>query len=69
MSEEIGNGPALKAARTMAEAGLNFGLFSLLPVDKKGNVKEDTADGFYYDDKGNLFQIEKGVSSQIKLSE
>jgi len=68
MEQDIGKGPALKAARTMAEAGLNFGLFSLLPKDKKGKIKEDVADGFYYDDKGNLFKIEAGVSTPIKLT-
>ena len=68
MEQDIGKGPALKAARTMAEAGLNFGLFSLLPKDKKGKIKEDVSDGFYYDDKGNLFKIEAGVSTPIKLT-
>jgi len=68
MTDDIGKGPALKAARIMAEAGLNFGLFSYLPKDKKGKIKEDISDGFYYDDKGDLFKIEAGVSTPIKLT-
>jgi len=68
MEEEIGKGPALKAARTMAEAGLNFGLFAKLPQDNKGKIKEDVEDGFYYDDKGDLFKVEAGSITPIKLT-
>tara|TARA_R100001224_G_scaffold96312_1_gene66105 strand:- start:105 stop:1127 length:1023 start_codon:yes stop_codon:yes gene_type:complete len=67
MKGEIGEGPALKAARTMAEAGLNFALFNLLPVNKDGSVKEDTPNGYYYDEKGELSVIKDGVKSAIKI--
>ena len=67
MKGEIGEGPALKAARTMAEAGLNFALFNLLPVNKDGSVKEDTPNGYYYDEKGELSVIKDGVQSAIKI--
>ena len=67
METEIGKGPALKAARTMAEAELNFALFDKLPVDKEGKVKPDTPNGYYYDEKGNLSIVKDGVKSDIKF--
>tara|TARA_R100001594_G_scaffold113806_1_gene148676 strand:- start:2103 stop:3035 length:933 start_codon:yes stop_codon:yes gene_type:complete len=67
MEGEIGKGPALKAARTMAEAGLNFALFDKLPVDKDGKIKPDTPNGYYYDEKGNLSIVKDGVKSDIKF--
>jgi hypothetical protein len=67
MEGEIGKGPALKAARTMAEAGLNFALFDKLPVDKNGEIKPDTPNGYYYDEKGNLSIVKDGVKSDIKF--
>ena len=36
--------------------------------DNCKKIKEDVADGFYYDDKGNLFKIEAGESTPIKLT-
>ena len=67
MTGEIGKGPALKAARTMAEAGLNYALFSKLPIDKEGKIKPDTPNGYYYDEKGNLSIVKDGVKSDIKF--
>ncbi len=68
MKSEIGEGPALKAARTMAAAELDYALFDKLPVDKEGNVKPDTPDGYYYDEKGEISIIKDGVKSVIKIT-
>ena len=43
------------------ESRIGYSKFSVLPKDKKGNIKPDTKDGYYYDqDNGTLYQIEKG---------
>jgi len=63
----IGVGPGLKAARAMELIGRNYAEFSQLPVDKNGKIKADTPDGLYYDKKGNLSIIDKGVKSEIKI--
>ena len=68
MKSEIGEGPALKAARTMAAAALDYALFDKLPVDKEGNVKPDTPNGYYYDEKGEISIIKDGVKSVIKIT-
>ena len=67
LTGEIGQAPALKAARSMEIIGRNYAEFSLLPVDKEGKIKPDTPDGLYYDKKGNLSIIDKGVKSDIKI--
>jgi hypothetical protein len=67
LTGEIGQAPALKAARSMEIIGRNYAEFSLLPVDKEGKIKPDTPDGLYYDTKGNLSIIDKGVKSDIKI--
>ena len=67
MAKTIGDAPALKAARTMYEAGLDFALFSELPVDKEGEIKPDTPNGYYYDEKGNLSIVKDGKKSAIKF--
>lgn len=67
LTGEIGQAPALKAARAMEIIGRNYAEFSLLPVDKEGKIKPDTPDGLYYDKKGNLSIIDKGVKSDIKI--
>ena len=64
---EIGKGPALKAARTMYEADLSYALFSRLPVDKEGEIKPDTPNGYYYDEKGDLSIVKDGKKSAIKF--
>jgi hypothetical protein len=52
---------AEKVARSIEESGIGYSKFSVLPKDKKGNIKPDTNDGYYYDqDNGTLYQIEKG---------
>tara|TARA_R100000544_G_scaffold33461_1_gene19966 strand:- start:4571 stop:5662 length:1092 start_codon:yes stop_codon:yes gene_type:complete len=63
----IGIGPGLKAARAMELIGKNYAEFSQLPEDKNGKIKADTPDGLYYDKKGNLSIIDKGVKSDIKI--
>ena len=67
MKSEIGEGPALKAARIMYEAELNYALFSILPVDKEGEIKPDTPNGYYYDEKGDLSIVKDGKKSAIKF--
>ena len=37
------------------------------PVDKNGEIKPDTPNGYYYDEKGNLSIVKDGVKSDIKF--
>jgi hypothetical protein len=67
LSENLTKEAAAKAARGIDCLGRNFAEFSQLPVDKNGKIKPDTPDGLYYDKKGNLSIIDKGVKSDIKI--
>jgi hypothetical protein len=67
LSEILTKEAAAKAARGMDYLGRNYAEFSQLPVDKNGKIKPDTPDGLYYDKKGNLSIIDKGVKSDIKI--
>ena len=58
---------AAKAVRGIDYLGRNFAEFSQLPVDKNGKINPDTPDGLYYDKKGNLSIIDKGVKSDLKI--
>jgi hypothetical protein len=65
---EIGTGPGLKAARNMEAAGLDLGVFNKLPKDKKGNILQDeVTEGYYYDEKGNLFKVDQEGIQQIQI--
>ncbi len=67
LSENLTKEGAAKAARGIDYLGRNFAEFSELPVDKNGKINPDTPDGLYYDKKGNLSIIDKGVKSDLKI--
>jgi len=59
-------------ARSIEKSGIGFEKFRQLPKDKDGNIKKDKEgnlpkDGFYYDDEGNLYRIEKGELGELKV--
>ena len=59
-------------ARSIEKSGIGFEKFRQLPKDKGGNIKKDKEgnlpkDGFYYDEEGNLYRIEKGELGELKV--
>ena len=59
-------------ARSIEKSGIGFEKFRQLPKDKDGNIKKDKEgnlpkDGFYYDEEGNLYRIEKGELGELKV--
>ena len=65
---EVGAKTALVIAQTLDDAGLKLNQVDPIPVDKKGKPKEGVPDGFYYDEKGKVYKVEKGKPSQIKIT-
>jgi len=62
----------LIVARSIEASGIGFEKFRELPKDKDGNIKKDKQgklpkDGFYYDQDGDLFKIEKGQLGKLKV--
>ena len=60
----------LIVARSIEKSGVGFERFRQLPKDKKGNIKKDKEgklpkDGYYYDEEGTLYQIEKGQLGEL----
>ena len=60
----------LIVARSIEKSGIGFEQFRQLPKDKDGNIKKDKEgklpkDGYYYDEGGNLFKIEKGQLGEL----
>jgi hypothetical protein len=55
----------LIVARSIERSGVGFEKFRQLPKDKKGNIKPDTKDGYYYDEDGTLYQIEEGQLGEL----
>ena len=55
----------LIVARSIEKSGVGFEKFRQLPKDKEGNIKTDTKDGYYYDEDGTLYQIEKGELGEL----
>ena len=62
----------LIVARSIEKSNVGFEKFRELPKDKDGNIKKDKEgnlpkDGFYYDEEGNLYRIEKGELGELKV--
>ena len=55
----------LIVARSIERSGVGFEKFRQLPKDKKGNIKPDTKDGYYYGEDGTLYQIEEGELGEL----
>jgi len=60
----------LIVARSIEKSGIGFEKFRQLPKDKDGNIKKDKEgklpkDGYYYDEDGTLFKIEKGQLGEL----
>jgi len=63
----VGEENALKIAQTIENAGLISAQVDPIPLDKKGKPKEGVPDGYYYDEKGKVYKVEKGKPSIIKI--
>ena len=64
----VGAENALKISQTLNDAGLKLSQVDPIPLDKKGKPKEGVPDGFYYDEKGKVYKVEKGKPSIIKIT-
>jgi len=65
LAEIVGKGPATKIVKTMQEAGISISQVNQLPKDKKGNIETDKIQqGYYYDNDGKLFKVNKDKSVQ-----
>ena len=63
----VGAENALKISQTLDDAGLKLSQVDPIPLNKKGKPKEGVPDGFYYDEKGKVYKVEKGEPSIIKI--
>ena len=63
---EVGAKVALQIAQSLDDANLKLSQVDPLPVDKKGKPKEGAPDGYYYDEKGKIYKVEKGKPSILK---
>ena len=64
---EVGAKVALQIAQSLDDAGLKLSQVDPIPVDKKGKPKEGAPDGYYYDEKGKIYKVEKGKPSILKI--
>jgi len=68
LEEEVGSRAALSIAQTLAEEGAVLAQASPIEIDKKTKKpKEGVADGYYYDDKGTVYKVEKGKPKIVKV--
>ena len=68
ISENVGTEAALKIAQALEEEGAVLAQASPIEIDKKTKKpKEGVADGYYYDDTGKLYKVEKGKPSIVKI--
>ena len=63
----VGAENAFKIAEQISDAGLKLSQVKPIPVDKKGKPKEGAPDGYYYDEKGKIYKVEKGKPSILKI--
>jgi hypothetical protein len=63
---EVGEKVALQIAQKLNKAGLDLEQIDEIPVDKEGKPKENVPDGYYYDQKGKIYKVEKGKPSILK---
>ncbi len=60
LAENVGKESALKIATTIQEAGISISQLSKLPKDKNNNLeKEKITEGYYYDNDGKVFKVDK----------
>ena len=68
ISENVGTEAALKIAQALEEEGAVLAQASPIEIDKKTKYPiEGFADGYYYDDTGKLYKVEKGKPSIVKI--
>ena len=65
---EVGAKVALQIGQKLDKAGLDLEQVDPIPVDKKGKPKEGAPDGYYYDEKGKIYKVEKGKPSILKTN-
>ena len=64
----VGAENAFKIAEQISDAGLKLSQVKPIPVDKKGKPKEGAPDGYYYDQDGKIYKVEKGKPSILKTN-
>ena len=64
----VGTEVALKIGQKLEKAGLDLEQVDPLPLDKKGKPKEGAPDGYYYDQDGKIYKVEKGKPSILKTN-
>ena len=62
----VGAEVALKIGQKLDKAGLDLEQVDPIPLDKKGKPKEGAPDGYYYDQDGKIYKVEKGKPSILK---
>jgi hypothetical protein len=62
----VGADAAFRIAEQISDAGLKLSQVKQLPVDKKGKPKEDVPDGYYYDEKTNIYEVKDGKPAILK---
>ena len=68
IEENVGSSAALSIAQALEEEGAVLAQASPIEIDKKTKKpKEGVADGYYYDDTGKLYKVEKGKPSIVKI--
>ena len=68
IEENVGSSAALKIAQALEEEGAVLAQASPIEIDKKTKKpKEGVPDGYYYDDTGKLYKVEKGKPSIVKI--
>ena len=64
----VGAEVALKIGQKLQKAGLDLEQVDPIPLDKKGKPKEGAPDGYYYDQDGKIYKVEKGKPSILKTN-
>jgi hypothetical protein len=65
---DVGSSAALSIAQALEEEGAVLAQARPVEIDKKTKKpKEGVGDGYYYDEKGILYKVEKGKPSVIKI--
>jgi len=64
----VGAEVALKIGQKLDKAGLDLEQVDPIPLDKKGKPKEGAPDGYYYDQDGKIYKVEKGKPSILKTN-
>lgn len=68
IEENVGSSAALKIAQKLDAEGATLAQADPIEIDKKTKKpKEGVADGYYYDDTGQLYKVEKGKPKIVKI--